>query len=117
MKRIKALLKNGLKRIHHIKTLVIENNKVKGEFKFPVAEGEKKKVPIVKKIAKQFGVNKKEIVAVGDGTSDYDMLKYAEFSIAFFPTSEKVREIADFIMDNHREEYGDATVLVAKRKR
>ena len=50
------------------------------------------------------------IIMCSDGIS-------VHFTEEGLPLNKSAQNIADFIMENYRRQYGDATVLVAKRKR
>lgn len=79
--------------------LVIENNKVKGEFLHPVAEGRKKKIKLLREICEKEKLSFKDVIGIGDGTSDIEMLVVSGKAIAFMPTSDKIRAIADVIIE------------------
>ncbi|MBW2971860.1 HAD family phosphatase, partial [Candidatus Woesearchaeota archaeon] len=80
-------------------TLSIEDNKVKGEFDWPVAEGHDKKVTILKRICAKEGIKPHEVITIADGKSDYELMKASGFKIAFCPTSDKIRIMADVVID------------------
>lgn len=79
--------------------LMISNNKIKGEFDWPVAEGCEKKVPILKDICKKEGIKLDEVISVADGKSDFEMMEASGYKIAFCPTSDKIRTLADVIIE------------------
>ncbi|MBW2991196.1 HAD hydrolase family protein [Candidatus Woesearchaeota archaeon] len=79
--------------------LVIENSKVSGKFEWPVAEGHMKKVYLLNEICKKVNINLTHVIGVADGKSDEEMMEACGKRIAFCPTSEKIRELADVIIE------------------
>jgi phosphoserine phosphatase SerB len=79
--------------------LVIEDGKVEGEFDWPVAEGCARKVPLLKKICEKEGIRLDEVISVADGKTDAEMMQASGYRIAFCPTSEKIKEIADIVIE------------------
>ncbi|MBU0461719.1 MAG: HAD family phosphatase [Nanoarchaeota archaeon] len=79
--------------------LVIKDNKVVGTFDYPVAEGHFKKIPLLKKICKDAGVDLSQTICVADGSSDEEMFELCGKKIAFCPTSAKIRQMADAVID------------------
>ncbi|MFW5888824.1 MAG: Cof-type HAD-IIB family hydrolase [Bacillota bacterium] len=50
-------------------------------------------------VAKHLGFNRENIVALGDGHNDIEMFKYAGKSVAMQDAHEKLKEVADIILD------------------
>lgn len=79
--------------------LVIENNKINGEFKWPVADGENEKINIVENLCDYFRVGLKECAYVGDHDNDIGVMKIVGLAIAFNCKSENVKKVANIIID------------------
>ncbi|SKC87900.1 Cof-type HAD-IIB family hydrolase [Maledivibacter halophilus] len=52
---------------------------------------------MLKKIADYYGIESKEIIAIGDGENDISMIEYAGMGVAMGNALENVKEKADFI--------------------
>ena len=68
--------------------LIIKNNKISGEFKWPV--GDARKQVILRNLAEKLNVDLKDVIVIVHGDNDIRMAKTAGFAIAFNPTSEKL---------------------------
>ena len=55
-------------------------------------------------ICKKLNISQEEIVAVGDGINDIDMLNYAGLSIAMGNSCDELKEISDYITDDVTED-------------
>ena len=55
-------------------------------------------------LAKHLGVNKEEIIAMGDAGNDIAMIKYAGLGVAMKNASMEVKEIADFITESNEDD-------------
>lgn len=80
-------------------TLNISARTVKGTFDWPVAEGRMKKVEILKKICAEERIELSDVTGVADGKTDFEMLNVCGKAIGFCPTSEKIEEVADVIIE------------------
>lgn len=51
----------------------------------------------LKSLADSLGIKKEEVMAIGDGMNDFDMLQYAGLGVAVENAVEPVKEVADFV--------------------
>ncbi len=58
----------------------------------------------VDKVAKMLGLSKEDVVAVGDGRNDLEMIKYAALGVAMKNAPEDVRDGADWVTDSNEED-------------
>ncbi len=73
--------------------LDIKDGKLTGKLKGPIVDREYK-ASMMKWVAKQEGIRKEEIVAIGDGSNDIGMIQNAGLGIAF-KGKEKLKSVAD----------------------
>lgn len=78
--------------------LVIKDNKVSGEFIWPVGAGNEKKAEIIKKLCKKIGISPKECAYIGDSETDIEAFKEVGLSIAFNTTSDKLKKAATYVV-------------------
>ncbi len=67
---------------YHANDLLIDNNQVTGDVSLPIIDGAKK-AELVAKIAEQQGVNLTEVICIGDGANDLQMMSIAHLGIAY----------------------------------
>ncbi len=80
--------------------LVIEDNKISGEFIWPVG-GKDKKVQIVKHLGQDLGIDLKDVTFVGDSEIDMEAFKVVGKSIAFNSHSKKLNKTATHLVKDH----------------
>jgi len=51
----------------------------------------------MEKYISQFGLKREDTIAFGDGSNDYDMIKYAGCGVAMGNASDEIKEIADYV--------------------
>ncbi len=90
---------------HHANTLVIANGKLTGELNRPIL-GQQAKVDGLQRLAKLYGLETSDTIAVGDGANDLAMLSEAGFGVALH-AKPHVQE-SSLIRINH----GDLTALL-----
>jgi len=78
--------------------LLHENRILTGKVKIQVYYD--KKAEWVEKILKQFEVNPKEVIAIGDSKGDIDMFQMVGFSIAFNSSCKELDQIADICIQS-----------------
>ena len=78
--------------------LLHENGILTGKVKIQVYYD--KKAEWVKKILKQFGVEPKEVIAIGDSVGDIDMFQMVGFSIAFNSSCKDLDQIANLCISS-----------------
>jgi phosphoserine phosphatase len=97
---LERMRKDGIKFDYaYSNNLVVQGDKIRGEFDWPVAEGHQKKVDILKDICNKEGIDLYEVVGIADGKSDEEMLEACGYRIAFCPTSERVRLLGDTVIE------------------
>ena len=55
------------------------------------------KVFALKKVINLYGIKREEIMAIGDGVNDIEMIKYAELGVAMDNSSSLVKKVADYM--------------------
>ncbi len=60
-----------------------------------------KKSIALKALAESLGIKREEILAIGDGMNDLDMLEYAGTGVAMENAAEEAKEVADYITDTN----------------
>jgi len=78
--------------------LLHENGTLTGRVKIQVYYD--KKAEWVEKILKQFGVNRDEVITIGDSRGDMDMFRMAGFSIAFNSSCKDLDQMADICIQS-----------------
>lgn len=68
------------------------------------------KAKAMEKLGEIYGIDREEMIAVGDGENDLSMIEYAGLGIAMANASEKVKSKADYITASNEDE-GVAKVL------
>ncbi|MBW2993072.1 HAD-IB family phosphatase [Candidatus Woesearchaeota archaeon] len=68
--------------------LIIKNNKISGEFKWPV--GDARKQVILRNLAEKLNIDLKDVIVVVHGDNDIRMAKTAGIAIAFNPSSKEL---------------------------
>ncbi len=58
----------------------------------------------LEKLAERLGINREEIIAIGDNVNDEEMIKNAGLGIAMSNAAEEIREVADYITDSYTNE-------------
>lgn len=80
--------------------LVIKDNKVSGEFIWPIGAGKEKKAEIIKGLCKSLNISPKEVIYIGDSEADIEAFKIVGLSIAFNTLSEELKKVATFVVDS-----------------
>lgn len=80
--------------------LVIKNNKISGEFLWPIGAGKGKKAEIMKSLCRDLGITTKECIYIGDSDTDIKAFEEAGLSIAFNPKTEGLEKAATHIVDS-----------------
>lgn len=78
--------------------LVIKNNKVSGEFVWPIAHGGHHKAVILKNLCKDLKISTKESIFIGDSDTDVEIAEEAGLSIAFNPKTEKLKQACKYLV-------------------
>lgn len=81
--------------------LIIKNNKVSGEFIWPIGAGKEKKAKIIRDLCRDLGISPKEVIYIGDSDKDIEAFKKVGISIAFNSSSEKLKNVATHIVNTH----------------
>ena len=80
--------------------LVIKNNKVSGEFMWPIGAGKEKKAEIIKHLCTDLGIKLEEVIYVGDSETDIEAFKVVGKSIAFNCKNQETKENADVVVES-----------------
>lgn len=83
---------------------------------FFISNGQANKWKAIEELCKIKGINRKDIIAIGDGSNDIEMLKDAGFGIAMGNATEEVKENADIVIPSNDKE-GVAIFLKELRNR
>ena len=83
---------------------------------FFISNGQANKWKAIEELCKIKGINRKDIIAIGDGSNDIEMLKNAGFGIAMGNATEEVKENADIMIPSNDKE-GVAIFLKELRNR
>ena len=57
------------------------------------------------------GVDKEEVIAIGDGYNDLNMISYAGLGVALKNAAPEVCQVADYVMYNNNNEGGVAEAI------
>ena len=79
--------------------LVIKDNVITGEFKWPVADGKNEKVKALKELCNKLNINLNEVAYVGDNYNDIGAFKIVGLAIAFNSEEEEVKKYAKIVID------------------
>ncbi len=90
---------------HHGNTLLFEKGAATGKVKLPILNRDAKK-NLLNEYAKRYNVPHEEILAVGDGANDVDMLQTAGLGVGFHPKEFLYKRVTNSIL------YGDLTALL-----
>jgi phosphoserine phosphatase len=81
--------------------LIIKNEKVSGEFIWPIGSGKEKKAEIIKELCSDLNISLKETIYIGDSDTDIEAFKVVGLSIAFNSKSEELKKVATHIVDSN----------------
>ena len=62
------------------------------------------KLDAVKLVSKQFGIDKENVIAIGDNFNDQEMIAYAGMGIAMGNAPDEVKAIADYVTDTNNND-------------
>ncbi len=79
--------------------LVIRDNIITGEFVWPLAAGNEKKVQILKHLCQVLEITPEEVMYVGDDDSDLHAFEFVGTSIAFNTKSEELKQAATHVVE------------------
>ncbi|MFC2133932.1 HAD family hydrolase [Bacteroidota bacterium] len=82
--------------------LVTENNKVTGEYYYPVREGYHFKAQILRDLCKKLNISTKEVIYIGDSKFDKEAFKEVGLSIAFNCNDKELKKVASIIVDSKK---------------
>ena len=77
--------------------LVIDDEKVTGDFRWPVAND--RKAVILRQLAKDNNIDLKDIIVVGDSDNDVKMMRMVGQGIAFRTDSEELKKVAHVVIE------------------
>ena len=64
----------------------------------------------IKYLAQCYGIEENEIMCIGDGDNDYEMIEKSKYGVAMSNAHEKLKEVADFITESN-ENSGVALII------
>ena len=79
--------------------LVIRNNKVAGEFVWPIGAGKDKKAKIIRDLCKDLNLSSHEVIYIGDSDTDLEAFKEVGRSIAFNSASPELKAAATYVVE------------------
>ena len=88
-------LKMKLKEIDSIEVVSSNHNN------FEIMNKGVSKGKAVETLAKEYGIPKDEVIAIGDGENDLSMIKYAGLGVAMGNSSDFIKEQADYVTDTN----------------
>ena len=80
--------------------LIIRDDKVTGEFIWPIGAGKEKKAKIIKNLCSDLGISQKEVIYIGDSDIDIKAFKEVGLSIAFNSSSDELKKNATHIVNS-----------------
>jgi phosphoserine phosphatase len=80
--------------------LVIKDNKVTGEFLWPIGPGYHKKAEIVSHTCEDLNIDLGDVLYIGDAHDDIEAFKLVGTSIAFNSDNEELKDAATHIIDS-----------------
>ncbi|MBU4352577.1 MAG: HAD family phosphatase [Nanoarchaeota archaeon] len=80
--------------------LVIRDDKITGEFIWPIGNGKEKKAQIIGHLCEDLGISTEEVIYVGDSETDIEAFKEVGLSIAFNSKIEELKEIASHVVNS-----------------
>ena len=92
--------------IEHIfaNTLVIKDNKISGEFIWPIGAGKEKKAEIIRNLCKDINVSPENCIYIGDSETDIEAFREVGLSIAFNSNSEELKKVATHVVNSNNLE-------------
>ncbi len=81
--------------------LVVRNEKVAGEFIWPIGAGKHKKAEIIRHLCSDLGISTKDVIYVGDSDTDIEAFQEVGLSIAFNSQSNELKKLATFVVDSN----------------
>lgn len=81
--------------------LIIKDGKVSGEFIWPIGVGKHKKAEIIRHLCKDLGIQKKEVIYIGDSDTDIEAFKEVGLSIAFNSSSDQLKKVATYVVESN----------------
>jgi phosphoserine phosphatase len=81
--------------------LVIRDEKIAGEFIWPIGAGKEKKAQIIQDLCSNLGISPKEVIYVGDSDTDIEAFKEVGISIAFNSSSDELKKVSKYAVDTH----------------
>ena len=82
--------------------LVIKDNKVTGEFVWPIGAGKEKKAKIILDLCSKLNISTKECVYIGDSREDIEAFKEVGLAIAFNSESEELNKVATYVVNSKK---------------
>lgn len=81
--------------------LVIRNDRISGEFIWPIGAGKELKAKIIRNLCKELRIKTSEVIYIGDSDMDIEAFKEVGFSIAFNSASKNLKKVASAIVEGN----------------
>jgi hypothetical protein len=81
------------------------------DYMLQIMHGTVSKAKALRTVAAELGVNRRQVMAVGDNDNDIDMLEWAGLAVAMDNATPAVKAIADYVTD-HNDADGAAKAIV-----
>lgn len=90
---------------HHGNTFIIKDGMLTGEVREPIL-GRDAKLEFLQQYQQRYGLQREDVLAIGDGANDLEMLRAAGLGVGFHPKEFLRRRVENSIL------YGDLTALL-----
>lgn len=79
--------------------LIIRDEKVTGEFVWPIGAGDEKKARVLRQLCHDLAISSKEVIYIGDSEKDIQAFEEVGLAIAFNSSSDKLKRVAHVVID------------------
>jgi len=79
--------------------LIIRNNRVTGEFIWPIGAGKERKAKVIHDLCAVIGIVPGEVIYVGDSDTDIEAFKEIGLAIAFNHRSKALKDVAQYVVE------------------
>ena len=81
--------------------LVIKDDKISGDFLWPIGAGNESKAIVMKKLCSDINIETKDVVFIGDSITDLHAVWEAGYSIAFNSKSDELKKNTSVVVDSN----------------
>lgn len=82
-------------------SLVIKDDKISGEFLWPIGAGNESKAKVMRKLCSDIGIETRDAIFIGDSITDLHAVREAGYSIAFNSNSDELKKNANVVVDSN----------------